>query len=275
MFLKTKEDKLNPLLDSKLEEELKNLKEEFSNFSTCAEEIKNELDSTIVEDKISIANLTFKLQKLKSNMEIINNKIKLLRNFCKDDESDQMKINSTLILLKNIKTISSEVARKYEIVNSKFNEKIENLQKSIQTEITENQIAGSNLTDTRLHLTYQKDANLKMNIDRLKERQQDIEKITKITSQLLVLSKDIRQESEKQGKVIMSIEDHITDAHAKTAETNEQLNQRRNTQNLNVKLYCWIATGLFIVIVIALSILYWKIQSKDNLLENKDGENKI
>lgn len=263
MSYKTKEEKLNPLLDSKLEEELKNLKEEYSNFSTCAEEIKNELDITHLEDKISISNFTFKLQKLKSNMEIINNKIKLLRNFCKDDD-DATNINSTLILLKNIKTISSEVSRKYDVVNKKFNEKIENMHKLIQSEISQNNLSEGEFIDTKLHLTYHKDPKLKINIDRLKERQSDLEKITFITSQLLMLSKDIRQEAEKQGKVIMSIEDHITDSNVKTAEANEQLNKRRHTQTFNSKFYCWIATGLFLVIVVALSILYWKIQNKDN-----------
>ena len=268
MSITNKEDKLNPLLDSRLEEELKNLKEEYSYFSTYADEIKNELEQTHFEDKISFSDLTFKLQRLKSNMEIINDKIKLLRNFSKDDDSSN--INSTLVLLKNIRTVSSEISRKYDIVNTKFNEKLEKMKKSLEIEMTQNKVSQGALIDSKLHLTLKKDQKYKVDVDRLKERQDDIEKITKITSQLLHLSRDIRQEAEKQGKVIMSIEDHITEAQVNSALANGQLNMRRSTQNIYSKLYCWIASGLFLVLAIALCILFWKLQHRKS---EEFGEN--
>jgi len=260
MSITNKDDKLNPLLDSRLEEELKNLKEEYSHFSIYADEIKSELDQSHLEDKISFSDLTFKLQRLKSNMEIINDKIKLLRNFCKDDDSSN--VNSTLVLLKNIRTISSEISRKYDVVNTKFNEKIEKMKKSLQNEMTQNKVSQGALIDSKLHLNYQKDHKYKIDVDRLKERQDDIENITKITSQLLHLSRDIRQEAEKQGKVIMSIEDHITEAQVNSSLANGQLNMRRTTQNIYSKLYCWIASCLFLVLATALCIMFWKLKHR-------------
>jgi t-SNARE complex subunit (syntaxin) len=97
-----------------------------------------------------------------------------------------------------------------------------------------------------------------MDVDRLRERQQDLEKITKISYQLLELSRDMRREADKQGRIVTSIEDHITISNFKTSEAIEQLNKRKGSQSSNVRLIFWIFTTLCFLIIVAVFVLYWK-----------------
>ncbi len=112
------------------------------------------------------------------------------------------------------------------------------------------------------------DTKTKIDVDRLKERQQDLEKISKISIQLLELSRSMKISTENQGRIVSSIEDHITIANEKVKDGNEQLSLNRQTQATNVKLYFWICISLGIILLIGLSMMYWKyLRVKNNTTE--------
>lgn len=243
------DEKSNPLLDPNLGKEYEILNEENSTFNTSIEDINKALDTKSVDDQENMSNLVIKLQNVKAHMERINEKIQFLKNFLQDDSP-----SNQLVLLNKIKIISDNISRRYELVNKKFTEKIANAKRKIELEISEKRTDSYGGGKVLQKL----DARIKMDVDRLKERQEDLEKITKISYQLLELSRDMKKSAESQGRMVSSIEDHITIADTNVRGGNEQLNKRQATQSTNNKLYFWICSSLGFILLIGLFMLYWK-----------------
>lgn len=253
-----KDDKKNPLLGETFGKEYERLNEETSTFNTSIEDINKDLDTKSVEDSSNISNLTLKLQNIKSHMERISDKIQYLKNFLKDDTTQNQ-----LLILSKIRIISDNISRKYEEVNKKFTEKIAKAKRKIENEILESENAAKNGDDSMnpefAGKVFQKlDSKVRIGIDRLRERHEDLEKISKISYQLLELSRDMRRSAENQGRMVASIEDYITVSNTKINDANEQLNKKIESQSTNVKLYFWIASVLFVIIAIVIVFIYWK-----------------
>lgn len=160
--------------------------------------------------------LTFQLKNAKVKVDDINNKISYIRNFIKDN------VNSKTIL-KEITTISSDISKTFSETNTIVLDKINIAKTNIQTEIKQKFENNSNLNNND-KLSLLKNKNI--DYDRLKQRQDDLENIARITQQLVELSKDMRTEAGKQGLTIQSIEDNIAIAVDKTSQANDELNKK-------------------------------------------------
>lgn len=250
------DDKRNPLLDQSLDKEYEFLNEESTTFNTSIEDIYHDLECRSVEDNINISNLVMKLQNVKAHMQRINDKIHYLKNYMIDDIKTQP---NNILIFSRVKKISDNISRRYEEVNKKFADKIEMAKKKIQIEIDQRTTADSNPNNNKINKMMLKyDPKVRLDLDRLRERQQDLEKITKISYQLLELSRDMRREADKQERIVSSIEDHITISNIKTNEANEQLCKKKETQTSNVRLFFWICTTLLFLIIVAGFIFYLK-----------------
>ena len=247
-----KDEKSNPLLDKDFKKEIEFLDEEYKIFNNSIEKINKDLETKRTEDQSTLTGIMVKLQNIKTHMEKINNKILYLKNFMKDDST------YTFAFFSQIKKISENISSKYEAVNKKFTEKIDLARRRIQVEIDErtNHPVDSQTQSTLIMKKL--DSKMRMDVDRLKERQHALEQIAKISNQLMKLSQDMRLEAVKQGRVVNSIENHIVVSNIMTGEANEQLNRRSTTQTFNIKFYFWICSMLCLVLMMVIFYIYWK-----------------
>lgn len=241
-----------PLLDKDIKKLLQVLEEEFKFYNTLIDQINKEIDSSPKDDDSSLANYVQKLQKIKTQMDKINDKIQYFKNFVKDD-------NISFVYLSQIKKISEAVSIMFGNINHKFNEKIEAARTKIQLEIDQRTNSNSiSSSGGHTSLIMKKlDSKMRMDVDRLMERKHEIEQIVKVSEQLLKLSQDMRLGTVKQGRVINSIENNIIISNVMTGEANEQLTRKVETQTFNIKIYFYICTFLSIILLIVIFYVYW------------------
>lgn len=243
---------LNPLLDTNVVKEIKSLEEDNQKYQILLQKFENEINIREISQVDNLPELITKLQEIKSLLETILNKIKLISNYIKDDHSQKN-------ILEKLKQISLDTSQKYQILNKKFNEKLEAAKNKIKIELNEmTNISVENANNPRLKVIQKLDNKTRMDIDRLKERQDELEKITKISHQLLIISQDMKLSSERQGRVIDSIENNLIVTDSNTNKGLEELNKRKTTQSFNIKFYFWICTTLFIVLALVILFLYLK-----------------
>jgi hypothetical protein len=143
--------------------------------------------------KNKIKSRSLKLTKLKSIVEGLNEKIHYSNNYLNNHDDPHHKE-----LLRLITSISECVSKKFDTINRKFFECINPVKKSIDNEIIS--ITGTNNKEQQQTMM-KVDKNLKMNIDQLNMRRQELENITKITFQILELSTEMKKSAEKQGEI--------------------------------------------------------------------------
>lgn len=167
------DDKQQPLLDINLKKQHETLKEEHYIFLTSSNDIEKDLDSKNID--LNTNNLIKKLSLLKTHMQKINDKIHFLKNFLLSDIEKPGSVEQSQFLLEEVKQIGDNIAVKYEGINKKFTNVIDKARKQIQQEMEKtNEGVVINKT-TMMKLS----TKSRMDIDRLQERQQDLEAISK------------------------------------------------------------------------------------------------
>jgi hypothetical protein len=251
------DEMLNPLLDSNTKKELKLLIDDTDQFRMLLSKFESDINSREISQVENLSELVNKLQNLRSQMEKIVSKIQYIKNFIKDETTQK----STLVKLKEV---SEEIRRKFENLNKKFNAKLETAKNQIKTEIedktnsSEDNFNNQKIKVQSVQTVQTIDSRTRMDIDRLRERQEELEKITNISHQLLRISQDMRMSSDRQGIIVDSIESNLVISNKKTHEGLEQLNKRRETQSFSIRFYFWICTTLCLVLALVILFLYLK-----------------
>jgi t-SNARE complex subunit (syntaxin) len=248
------DEMLNPLLDSNTKKELKLLIDDTDQFTMLLSKFESDINSREISQVENLSELVNKLKNLRSQMEKIVSKIQYIKNFIKDETSQK----STLVKLKGV---SEEIRRKFENLNKKFNAKVETAKNQIKTEIEEKTNSSEdnfNKQNIRVQTVQTIDSRTRMDIDRLRERQEELEKITKISHQLLRISQDMKMSSDRQGIIVDSIESNLVISNKNTNEGLQQLNKRRETESFSIRFYFWICTTLCLVLALVILFLYLK-----------------
>jgi hypothetical protein len=253
-----KNDKITPLLETNIRNELVFLQDENEKFNTLIQEIEQQLGvSNIGRTGVDIINN--KLALLKEQMEKIFEKIHFIKNFLKDDQGNQ-----TLVSLNKIKTISQNVYSRFEKVNTKFINLVKNNQHDIDMSINRPSTYEGGLTHQML---LQKDGKKTLDLQRLQNLQKEYEKILTSSSILVQISREIKRETEKQEGMVLSIEDSIASLDTNTKAANAELAKRKDQQSSNVSFYAWTAFLLLLIFVIILYILYYKYYNSKSIAD--------
>lgn len=249
-------DKSTPLLEQNLKNELTNITDENEKFNGLIQEIEKDLENKEVLSKTLIDTINVKLTNLKKHMEFIADKIHYSRNFLKDYQGTNGATNQTLLFLKNLKMISNNISQRYEKVNTKFVNLISKAQHDIGIELDRN---TTERDSTGHQLAYKLEGRARIDYDRLKQLQMEYEKILQSSTLLLLLSRQIKEETERQDTLVLSIEDTIESAEENTKKAHEELLNKKESQSSNISFYFWIALCLLIIVIIICYVLYSRI----------------
>ena len=217
-----------PLLNENIEVNLKDLQNEYLNFSRNLGELKK------YNEKLSICSKR-EFNQFKNDLESLQKS--LIQNIAK--------INN---ISKNLKS--------QETTNSELNEKIENSKKFLmknsspsesfrQSEISQNSI--SSFGEHNLQIYEYKEDKL------FQERQEEIEAAKKVSSELSKLSKIINTKVKNEGEMINDIENNVIEVQENTKKANKEINEvDKITKKQNKRIF-----SLLIFIVVLLLIIFY------------------
>ena len=243
-----------PLLNENIESNLKELQNEYLNFSKNLSELKkynekiaicskkefmstkNELDSlqkNIIQNIGKLNNLTKNLKNQDSTNEELKKKIK-----------DQIKMIDTrypdkLKEYKNILIQIYENSKKFPMINSSPSESFR------PSEISQNSI--SSFGEHNLQIYEYKEDKL------FQDRQEEIEAAINVSSKIVELTDAINTQVKNQGEIINDIENNVIDVQEKTKKANKEINEvNKITKKQNKRIF-----SLLIFIIVLLLIIFY------------------
>ncbi len=242
-----------PLLNENIEENLKDLQNEYLNFSRhlgelkkyneklsiCSKrefnQFKNDLESlkkSLIQNIAKIKNLSKNLKSQETTNSELNEKIKAQIKIIDDRYPDKIKEYKTLL-------IQIENSKKFSMMNSSPSESFR------QSEISQNSI--SSFGEHNLQIYEYKEDKL------FQERQEEIEAAKNVSSEISKLSKVINTNVKKQGEMINDIENNVIEVQENTKKANKEINEvDKITKKQNKRIF-----SLLIFIVVLLLIIFY------------------
>ena len=243
-----------PLLNENIEVNLKDLQNEYLNFSRnlgelkkyneklsiCSKrefnQFKNDLESlqkSLIQNIAKINNLSKNLKSQETTNSELNEKIKDQIKIIDDRYPDKIKEYKTLL----IQII--ENSKKFSMMNSSPSESFR------QSEISQNSI--SSFGEHNLQIYEYKEDKL------FQERQEEIEDAKKVSSELSKLSEVINTKVKNQGEMINDIENNVIEVQENTKKANKEINEvDKITKKQNKRIF-----SLLIFIVVLLLIIFY------------------
>lgn len=242
-----------PLLNENIEVNLKDLQNEYLNFSRnlgelkkyneklsiCSKrefnQFKNDLESlkkSLIQNIAKINNLSKNLKSQETTNSELNEKIKAQIKIIDDRYPDKIKEYKTLL-------IQIENSKKFSMMNSSPSESFR------QSEISQNSI--SSFGEHNLQIYEYKEDKL------FQERQEEIEAAKKVSSELSKLSKVINTKVKNQVEMINDIENNVIEVQENTKKANKEINEvDKITKKQNKRIF-----SLLIFIVVLLLIIFY------------------
>ena len=242
-----------PLLNENIEVNLKDLQNEYLNFSRnlgelkkyneklsiCSKrefnQFKNDLESlqkSLIQNIAKINNLSKNLKSQETTNSELNEKIKAQIKIIDDRYPDKIKEYKTLL-------IQIENSKKFSMMNSSPSESFR------QSEISQNSI--SSFGEHNLQIYEYKEDKL------FQERQEEIEAAKKVSSELSKLSEVINTKVKNQGEMINDIENNVIEVQENTKKANKEINEvDKITKKQNKRIF-----SLLIFIVVLLLIIFY------------------
>ena len=242
-----------PLLNENIEVNLKDLQNEYLNFSRnlgelkkyneklsiCSKrefnQFKNDLESlkkSLIQNIAKINNLSKNLKSQETTNSELNEKIKDQIKIIDDRYQDKIKEYKTLL-------IQIENSKKFSMMNSSPSESFR------QSEISQNSI--SSFGEHNLQIYEYKEDKL------FQERQEEIEAAKKVSSELSKLSEVINTKVKNQREMINDIENNVIEVQENTKKANKEINEvDKITKKQNKRIFCF-----FIFIGVLLLIIFY------------------
>ena len=233
---------ITPLLMEDLENEMKNLKEEEKNLLHQINELSYEIENM---NNGNVANVKGKFDKLEKKMKNMLSKISHVSSY----KNLQPKV------MKALSQTSQEISQKYDLLNNKFQSKIQLAQQNLQTSIErqKNSFYNSPIT-IKSHPLIVSTNN--QNIERLKQIQKEYQMIESTSKKILDISNDIRQISQRQNQKIDDISQNIFSIEQAAFDANKEVQTLKDSTRNSKSKYCWIALGLFVSLIILILMFY-------------------
>lgn len=243
-----------PLLNGNIESNLKELQNEYLNFSKNLGELKKYNEKIAVCSKkefISLKNEVDSLQKnLIQNIGKLNNLTKNLKSQETTNEDLKKKIKDQIKLIdtrypekikeyKNILIQIYENSKKFPMINSSPSESFR------PSEISQNSI--SSFGEHNLQIYEYKDDKL------FQDRQEEIEAAKNVSSKIVELADAINTKVKNQGEIINDIENNVIDVQENTKKANKEINEvNKITKKQNKRII-----SLLIFIIVLLLIIFY------------------
>ncbi len=243
-----------PLLNENIESNLKELQNEYLNFSKNLSELKKYNEKIAVCSKkefISLKNEVDSLQKnLIQNIGKLNNLTKNLKSQETTNEDLKKKIKNQIKLIdtrypekrkeyKNILIQIYENSKKFPMINSSPSESFR------PSEISQNSI--SSFGEHNLQIYEYKDDKL------FQDRQEEIEAAKNVSSKIVELADAINTKVKNQGEIINDIENNVIDVQENTKKANKEINEvNKITKKQNKRIF-----SLLIFIIVLLLIIFY------------------
>ena len=243
-----------PLLNGNIESNLKELQNEYLNFSKNLGELKKYNEKIAVCSKkefISLKNEVDSLQKnLIQNIGKLNNLTKNLKSQETTNEDLKKKIKDQIKLIdtrypekikeyKNILIQIYENSKKFPMINSSPSESFR------PSEISQNSI--SSFGEHNLQIYEYKDDKL------FQDRQEEIEAAKNVSSKIIELADAINTKVKNQGEIINDIENNVIDVQENTKKANKEINEvNKITKKQNKRII-----SLLIFIIVLLLIIFY------------------
>ena len=243
-----------PLLNENIESNLKELQNEYYNFSKNLSELKKYNEKIAICSKkefMSIKNELDSLQKnIIQNIGKLNNLTKNLKNQDTTNEELKKKIKDQIKIIdsrfpdktkefKNILIQIYENSKKFPMINSSPSESFR------PSEISQNSI--SSFGEHNLQIYEYKEDKL------FQDRQEEIEAAINVSSKIVELTDAINTQVKNQGEIINDIENNVIDVQEKTKKANKEINEvNKITKKQNKRIF-----SLLIFIIVLLLIIFY------------------
>ena len=243
-----------PLLNENIESNLKELQNEYLNFSKNLGELKKYNEKIAICSKkefMSFKNDLDSLQKnIIQNMGKINNLTKNLKSQETTNEELKKKIKDQIKIIdsrfpdktkefKNILIQIYENSKKFPMINSSPSESFR------PSEISQNSI--SSFGEHNLQIYEYKEDKL------FQDRQEEIEAAINVSSKIVELADAINTQVKNQGEIINDIENNVIDVQEKTKKANKEINEvNKITKKQNKRIF-----SLLIFIIVLLLIIFY------------------
>ena len=243
-----------PLLNENIESNLKELQNEYYNFSKNLSELKKYNEKIAICSKkefMSFKNDLDSLQKnIIQNMGKINNLTKNLKSQETTNEELKKKIKDQIKIIdsrfpdktkefKNILIQIYENSKKFPMINSSPSESFR------PSEISQNSI--SSFGEHNLQIYEYKDDKL------FQDRQEEIEAAKNVSSKIIELADAINTQVKNQGEIINDIENNVIDVQENTKKANKEINEvNKITKKQNKRIF-----SLLIFVVVLLLIIFY------------------
>ena len=243
-----------PLLNGNIESNLKELQNEYLNFSKNLSELKKYNEKIAICSKkefISLKNEVDSLQKnLIQNIGKLNNLTKNLKSQETTNEDLKKKIKDQIKLIdtrypekikeyKNILIQIYENSKKFPMINSSPSASFR------PSEISQNSI--SSFGEHNLQIYEYKDDKL------FQDRQEEIEAAKNVSSKIVELADAINTKVKNQGEIINDIENNVIDVQENTKKANKEINEvNKITKKQNKRII-----SLLIFIIVLLLIIFY------------------
>ena len=243
-----------PLLNENIESNLKELQNEYYNFSKNLSELKKYNEKIAICSKkefMSFKNDLDSLQKnIIQNMGKINNLTKNLKSQETTNEELKKKIKDQIKIIdsrfpdktkefKNILIQIYENSKKFPMINSSPSESFR------PSEISQNSI--SSFGEHNLQIYEYKEDKL------FQDRQEEIEVAKNVSSKIVELADAINTQVKNQGEIINDIENNFIDVQENTKKANKEINEVNIiTKKQNKRIF-----SLLIFIIVLLLIIFY------------------
>ncbi len=243
-----------PLLNENIESNLKELQNEYLNFSKNLSELKKYNEKIAICSKkefMSIKNELDSLQKnIIQNIGKLNNLTKNLKNQDTTNEELKKKIKDQIKMIdtrypdklkeyKNILIQIYENSKKFPMINSSPSESFR------PSEISQNSI--SSFGEHNLQIYEYKEDKL------FQDRQEEIEAAKNVSSKIVELTDAINTQVKNQGEIINDIENNVIDVQENTKKANKEINEvNKITKKQNKRIF-----SLLIFIIVLLLIIFY------------------
>ena len=243
-----------PLLNENIESNLKELQNEYLNFSKNLSELKKYNEKIAICSKkefMSIKNELDSLQKnIIQNIGKLNNLTKNLKNQDTTNEELKKKIKDQIKMIdtrypdklkeyKNILIQIYENSKKFPMINSSPSESFR------PSEISQNSI--SSFGEHNLQIYEYKEDKL------FQDRQEEIEAAKNVSSKIVELTDVINTQVKNQGEIINDIENNVIDVQENTKKANKEINEvNKITKKQNKRIF-----SLLIFIIVLLLIIFY------------------
>jgi len=187
------------------------------------------------------------------NIEVHLNKIKTMNsavhNFY-DAQKDDMVYHKYYT---DIKKMSEDITIKYTQLNQKVNSLVDVVKTRVDHEFLDD--------PNKLNISSKEQKVLewknKVDGERYNERKAELEKVSKVTNQILELSRNMNTEVQKQGETLAKIEDNVKDSTVNVADGKKQLLEKQAREQSTSSFYLWVCSVLSLVLLVLLVYIYF------------------